>query len=121
VPVPPATQVALASPSRTIEGFIRAAEAGDDDWGPLTAINLPSLKTTVGEMAAALERAGGPVATGLIDWTPDAAVERLVRSWPGDIAWERARALGLQPDADFDAVVRQYIAENPQAVRVTVR
>ncbi|MCG2594641.1 NAD-dependent epimerase/dehydratase family protein [Ramlibacter sp. XY19] len=118
VPVPPETVVALASPSSTIAGFVRAAEASDADWGPLTAINLPSLQTTVGAMAAALERAGGAGATGLLDWNPDPAVERLVRSWPGDIAWDRARALGLQADADFDAVVRQYIAENPQAVRL---
>ena len=121
VPVPPATVAALASPSRTIEGFIRAAEASDADWGPLTAINLPSLRTTVGEMAAALERAGGPAAAALIDWSPDPAVERLVRSWPGDIAWDRARALGLQADPDFDSVIRSYIAENPQAVRLALR
>lgn len=120
VPVPPATVVALASPTRTIEGLLRAAEASDADWGPLTAINLPSLRTTVGEMAAALERAAGPAATALIDWVPDAAIERLVRSWPGDIAWDRARGLGLQADADFDAVVRAYIAENPQAVKLAL-
>ncbi|NML42559.1 NAD-dependent epimerase/dehydratase family protein [Ramlibacter sp. G-1-2-2] len=121
VPVGPETVVAIASPTRTVEGFIRAAEASDADWGPLTAINLPSLTTTVGEMAAALERAGGPAARALLDWTPDPAVERLVRSWPGEITWDRARVLGLRADADFDAVVRQYIAENPEAVRLTVR
>lgn len=121
VPVPPDTPVALASPSRTIEGFIRAAEASDAEWGPLTAINLPSLRTTVGEMAAALERAAGPAATALLDWQPDPAIERLVRSWPGDIAWDRARALGLRNDADFDAIVQQYVAENPQAVTLAQR
>jgi nucleoside-diphosphate-sugar epimerase len=121
VPVAPDTVVALASPTRTIEGFVRAAGASDAEWGPLTAVNLPSLTTTVGEMAAALERVGGPAAAALIDWAPDAAVEQLVRSWPGDIAWERARGLGLQADRDFEAVVRQYIAENPQAVRLEVR
>jgi nucleoside-diphosphate-sugar epimerase len=121
VPVPPETVVALASPGRTVEGFVRAAEASDAAWGPLTAINLPSLRTTVGDMAAALERVAGPAASALIDWSPDPAIERLVRSWPGDIAWDRARGLGLQADADFDAVVRDYIAENPQAVRVALR
>ncbi|MGV3569417.1 MAG: D-erythronate dehydrogenase [Ramlibacter sp.] len=119
VPVSPATVVALASPTRTIEGFVRAAEASDADWGPLTAINLPSMTTTVGEMAKALERVAGPAAAALIDWTPDPAIERLVRSWPGEITWARARALGLRADADFDSVVRTYIAENPQAVRLT--
>lgn len=118
VPVAADTPVALASPTRTIEGFIRAAEASDAEWGPLTAINLPALRTTVGEMAAALERAAGPAATALLDWQPDPAIERLVRSWPGDIGWDRARGLGLRNDADFNAIVRQYIAENPQAVRL---
>jgi nucleoside-diphosphate-sugar epimerase len=121
VPVPPATVVALASPTSTIAGFVRAAEASDADWGPLTALNLPSLRTTVGDMAAALESVAGPAAAALIDWTPDPAIERLVRSWPGDITWDRARGLGLRADPDFVAVVRAYIAENPQAVRLALR
>ncbi|MGV3493649.1 MAG: D-erythronate dehydrogenase [Ramlibacter sp.] len=120
VPVPPETPVALASPGSTIAGFVRAAEAGDAQWGPRTAINLPSLKTTVGEMAAALERVAGRKATALLDWQPDPAIDKLVRSWPGDLAWDRARALGLQADPDFDSIVRSYIAENPQAVRLAL-
>jgi nucleoside-diphosphate-sugar epimerase len=121
VPVPADTPVALASPGRTVEGLVRAAEASDADWGPLTALNLPSLRTSVGEMAAALETVAGPQATALLDWTPDAAVQRLVSTWPGDVAWDRARGLGLTADASFEAVVRDYIAENPQAVKAAVR
>lgn len=121
VPVAPDTPVALASPTRTIEGFLRAAEASDADWGQRTALNLPSLQTTVGEMAAALERVAGKEATALLDWQPDPAIEKLVRSWPGDLAWDRARGLGLRNDASFEAIVREYVAENPQAVRLALR
>lgn len=121
VPVGRDVPVALASPTRTIEGFLRAASASDAEWGQRTAINLPSLQTTVGEMAAALERVAGKEATALLDWQPDPAIEKLVRSWPGNVGSERARALGLKPDAGFDALVREYIAENPQAVRLSVR
>jgi len=121
VPVPPETPVALASPTRTIEGFVRAAQASDAEWGQRTAINLPSLATTVGEMAAALEKVAGPQAAALLDWQPDPAIEKLVRSWPGDVAWDRARAVGLASDASFEAIVREYIAENPQAVRLATR
>jgi hypothetical protein len=121
VPVPPETVVALASPSSTVQGFVRAAEASDADWGPLTAINLPSLTTTVGGMAAALERVAGREASALLDWIPDPRIETLVRSWPGDLAWDRARGLGLKADADFDSVIRSYIAENAQAVRLALR
>jgi nucleoside-diphosphate-sugar epimerase len=78
VPVPPETPVALASPARTVEGIVRAAEASDGEWGPLTALNLPALHTTVGEMAAALERVGGRAAAALLDWQPDPLVQRVV-------------------------------------------
>jgi len=121
VPVPADTPAALASPTSTIDGFVRAAEVSDAQWGHRTALNLPSLRTTVGEMAAALERVAGKEATALLDWEVDPAIEKLVRSWPGDVAWDRARGLGLEADADFEAVVRAYIAENPQAVRLNVR
>ncbi|GAB3767679.1 SDR family oxidoreductase [Ramlibacter monticola] len=121
VPVAAATVVALASPGRTIEGIVRAAEASDAEWGPLTAVNLPALRTTVGEMAAALERVAGSDAAGLLDWTPDPAIERLVSTWPGDVKSTRAQGLGLRPDGDFESIVREYVRENPQAVKLPVR
>lgn len=120
-PVPRETPVALASPATTIDGIIRAAEATDEEWGPLSGMNLPALRTSVGEMADALERVGGKAATALLDWTADPAVQRLVKTWPGNVASERAKALGLEPDKDFESVVREYIRENPGAVKLPVR
>ena len=121
VPVPADTPVALSSPARTIEGIIRAAEATDAQWGPLTAVNLPALRTSVGEMAAALERVGGKAGSNLLDWTPDPAILRLVKTWPGNVASARANALGLQADTDFESIVREYIRENPGAVRLPLQ
>ena len=120
-PVPPETPVALASPTRTIEGIIRAAEATDAEWGPPTAVNLPSLRTTVGGMAKALEQVAGKAATDLLEWAPDPAIQRIVKTWPGKVEFARAQALGLQADADFVSVVRDYIRENPGAVKLAVR
>ncbi|HSH91392.1 MAG TPA: D-erythronate dehydrogenase [Ramlibacter sp.] len=119
-PVPPETLVALSSPARTIEGIIRAAEATDAQWGPLTGMNLPAMRTTVGEMAGALERVAGKAATQLLDWSPDERILKLVRTWPGNVAFARARALGLEAETDFEAVVRDYIRENPGAVKLPV-
>jgi nucleoside-diphosphate-sugar epimerase len=113
-PVSPETAVALASPARTIEGLLRAAEAGDAEWGARTAINLPALKTTVGEMAAALARVAGKEAAALIDWTPDPAIANIVTSWPANIDAARARGLGLLPDSDFDGIIAAYLSENPR-------
>ncbi len=121
VPVPHDTPVALASPARTIEGLIRAAEASDTEWGAFTAINLPSITTTPRQMAQALAVVGGDAATALLDWTPDAAVSKVVTSWPAAISFPRAAALGLVPDTGFEAIVRDYVRENPEGVKLPVR
>jgi nucleoside-diphosphate-sugar epimerase len=119
-PVSPDTAVALASPGNTVAGIVRAATASVAEWGARTAINLPALTTTVREMAQALERIAGKDATGLIDWEPDAAVAKIVTSWPSRIHAARAEALGLKADASFDAILRDYVRENAQAVKLPV-
>ena len=116
-PVPPDTPVALSSPARTVEGLIRALQTGDQEWGPRTALNLPALTTTPAQMAAALEKVAGPAATSLIDWQPDPAIARIITSWPARMDSARARSLGLVADADFETIVRDYVRENPDAVK----
>jgi len=111
VPVDPETPVALASPARTIDGLIRASQTSDDHWGALTAMNLPSLRVTVGEMAQTLQRLGGAEAFHRLDWVIDPTIARVVKSWPGQIACARAARLGLAPDSSFDAIVQQFIDE----------
>lgn len=110
-PVPRSTPVALSSPGRTVEGLLCAASASDLQWGALTAVNLPALSTTVGDMAAALERIAGKPCADLIDWTPDAAITRIVSSWPANIHAARAQKLGLLPDADIDSLIAAYRSE----------
>ncbi|MBA4330015.1 MAG: NAD-dependent epimerase [Polaromonas sp.] len=115
-PVAPDTPVALSSPGHTIDGLIRAAEASDSDWGARTAINLPALKTTAGEMAAALARVAGKEVAALIDWQPDPVIANIVTSWPAHIHAQRAERLGLLPEKNFDDIIRAYLSENPYAV-----
>jgi D-erythronate 2-dehydrogenase len=109
VPVSPDTAVALSSPQRTIEGIIRCVETSDDDWGALTAINLPALSTSVGSMAEALQTVGGASAHALLSWQIDPQIERIVGSWPKSIAAPRANRLGLHADDNFDDVIRAFI------------
>lgn len=110
-PVGPRTEVALASPASAISGLLCAATSGDRAWGDRTAVNLPALTVTVGEMAAALERVAGPEARALIDWLPDPAVAAIVTSWPARFRADRAARLGLVPDPDFDSIVAMHLAE----------
>lgn len=117
VPVGEDLPVAIASPARTVEGILRAAEVDALTWGARTAVNLPAFHTTVGGMAAALKNVAGSAVSALLDWTPDPAIERLVRSWPGKFDAARAHGLGLKADNSVEDILRQYIAENPQAIK----
>jgi D-erythronate 2-dehydrogenase len=111
-PVDAATEVALISPARAIQGLLCAAGSSEESWGGRSAVTLPALTVTVADMVAALEQAGGPEASALIDWVPDPAVSRLVMSWPARISAGRAERLGLAPDPDFGSIVSAYLAES---------
>ena len=106
----------LLSPRRAIDSLIAGAALSPDALGERRALNLPGLSVSVGEMIAALERAGGKAAVDLISHERDPAVEAIVGSWPA--AWDnrRAEALGLRPDPDFDAIVRAYVEDDLPAV-----
>jgi len=109
-PVDPDTAVALASPSRTLDGILRAAAVSTGEWGSTTATTLPALSTTPREMAAALDRVVGAGTSDLIDWRRDPAVEAIVGSWPSRFRTDRAARLGLVADASFDDIVAAHLA-----------
>jgi D-erythronate 2-dehydrogenase len=120
-PVPPGTPVALSSPRRTLEGILRAAAVSDAAWGSRTALNLPALATTPGEMAQAMDEVAGYAASGLIDWTDDPVTGAIVRSWPAQVESPRAAALGLHPETSFGDIVRAYLEDSPAATRSAER
>jgi hypothetical protein len=68
-------------------------------------------------MSSALEKVAGPAATALIDWVVDPAVARILTNWPARIDAARARSLGLLPDTDFETILRDYVRENPEAIK----
>jgi len=108
-PVRPDTPVALSSPRRTLEGILCAAAVSDAAWGSTTAMNLPALTTTPGEMAQAMDRVVGYAASDLIDWMDDPVTGPIVRSWPAIVEAPRAATLGLHPETSFDDIVREYL------------
>jgi nucleoside-diphosphate-sugar epimerase len=109
VPVPPETRVALATPTNTIAGLLCAAQSTQQQWGPRTAVNLPALSTTVGEIAEALARVAGAEAAQLLDWTSDASITSIVGGWPSRFNAQRANHLGLRADSSVDALLQDYI------------
>jgi len=107
-PVPADTPVALSSPTRTVDGILRAAAVGAEQWGSRTAMNLPALTTTPREMAAALDELA-PGRSELIDWAEDAAVIDIVTTWPAIFRTARAEALGLSAADSFRTIVQEYM------------
>jgi nucleoside-diphosphate-sugar epimerase len=113
-PVSPETKVALASPARTIEGLIAVAEASREALGGRTALNLPALTVSVGDMLHALEAVAGPAARARVRFEPDATIARIVGGWPAVFDNTRAQRLRLQPDPDFISIVRQFLDDRSQ-------
>ncbi|MEU0494050.1 D-erythronate dehydrogenase [Mycobacterium sp. NPDC006124] len=116
-PVPRDMPIALSSPRRTLDGLLRAATVDDDTWGSRTAMNLPALTTTPGEMAAALDRVAGSGTSDLVDWTDDPAVAAIVGSWPARFRTPRAERLGLHAEESFDDIVRAYVDDHGIDIR----
>jgi hypothetical protein len=43
-----------------------------------------------------------------------------VKTWPGRIEIVRAKGPGLSADTSFEAVIRDYVRENPDTVELRV-
>src|SRR5215472_1282309 len=110
-PVGPEIEVALASPAKAVTAFLPAATSSEQAWADPTAVTMPALTVTVGEMVAALERVAGPEVAALVDWVPDPAIAAIVTGWPARVRADRAARLGLTPDPDFESIVRMHAAQ----------
>ena len=108
-PVELSTAVALSSPETTIAGILAVAEATREAFGGRTALNLPALTVTVGQMLEALERVAGKGVASLVTVKPDPTITKIVGGWPSKFDCERTHRFGLQPDTSYQAVIEQYI------------
>jgi nucleoside-diphosphate-sugar epimerase len=104
----------VSSPARTVEGLIAVYEASRDVFKGRSALNLPGRNVTVREMLAALEEVAGKAARARVRFERDERIAAIVANWPAGATAPRAAALGLEPDASFADIVRQYIADCEQ-------
>ncbi len=73
---------------------------------------MPGISVAVGDMVAALRRVAGDVVAERVKWQFDPAIDRIVSTWPANFAPKLGPALGMQADADFERIVRAYIADD---------
>jgi nucleoside-diphosphate-sugar epimerase len=111
-PVTPETRLWLLSPRQAIENFIWAHDLGGDAFAQNRMLNLPGVNVSVQEMIDALGVVAGQQALERIRWEADATVQRIVGSWPACWNMERALALGFKGDANFESMVRAFVADD---------
>jgi nucleoside-diphosphate-sugar epimerase len=114
-PVSPDLVMALASPRRVVAALHLAHELPGDAFGVNRSLQLPGYSVAVGEMAAAVRRAGGAAAHARIRWRPDPQIEAIVSSWPRALDARRAEALGFAADADIDEAVQAFVEDDLEA------
>ena len=109
--------MALASPRRIVAGLVHALGIPGEAFGASRSLQLPGFSVSVGEMAAALRRAGGVAAHARIRWQPDPVIQAIVSGWPRGLATPRAEALGFGRDSGIDEVVAAFIEDDLPAQR----
>ncbi|RKT21209.1 nucleoside-diphosphate-sugar epimerase [Paraburkholderia sp. RAU2J] len=116
-PVAGSTRLWLLSPRKAIESLIAGLEIDAAALGNQRVLNLPGISVSVDEMIAALREVAGDAVAQRIVREPDARVEKIVGSWPGQWNTSRAEGLGLSGDRSFADVIRAYIADEGIEVR----
>src|SRR6266853_37192 len=111
-PVSPDTVMARASPRRIVAGLLHAHDLPGHAFGTSRSLQLPGFSVAVGEMAAAVYRAGGAEAYARIHWEPDAQIQQIVSGWPRALGAPRAEALGFSADTGIDEVVQAFIEDD---------
>lgn len=110
-PVAPGTEVWVSSPRAAIANLIVGHEVAASRFAHTRSINVPGIHVSVGEMVAALRAIGGDAVANRVKWQLDPAIDRIVSTWPTRFAPLLAVALGMRADADFDSIIRTYIAD----------
>ena len=111
-PVRPDTRLWLLSPQQAVENLILAHDLQEAAFEDARIVNLPGTSVSVEEMLASLGRVAGDEVVQRVRWEADATIQRIVGGWPA--AWDqtRARGLGFQSDANFESIIRAFMAES---------
>jgi nucleoside-diphosphate-sugar epimerase len=121
LPVPEETAMWVASPRAIVGMFLHALRLAPAEWGWHRSINLPGFVVTMSQAMATLREVGGDAAVALVRRQPDAQVQKLVSTWAARFDTARATSMGFESDADFGQIVRAYVEDNREAVRIPVK
>jgi len=110
-PVAPTTKMWVISPRAVIANLIVGHEAPASAFAYTRSINVPGISVAIGDMVAALRRVAGDAVADRVKWQFDPVIDRIVSTWPSNFTPQLGPALGMNADADFESIVRAYVAD----------
>jgi nucleoside-diphosphate-sugar epimerase len=110
-PVAPTTRMWVQSPRAVVGNLLVGHEAPATAFSHTRSINVPGINVGVGEMVDALRRVAGDQVAARVKWNYDPVIDRIVSTWPANFAPKLGPSLGMRADADFDGIIRAYIAD----------
>ncbi|MGC1306432.1 MAG: D-erythronate dehydrogenase [Phormidesmis sp.] len=108
-PVRPDLSLWLSSPETVVDNLIHSLSLSAYRFGATRTINLPGITVTVQAMIDALQAATSPDTVALIHHQPDAAITKIVASWPSQFDVSEAIALGFVRDRTFTDIIEAYL------------
>ena len=70
---------------------------------------MPCVVASIGEIVAAIGRAGGADAAARVGYAPEAKLQAQFGGWPRDFHAGRALELGFAADESIDAIIRGHL------------
>jgi len=111
-PVAPATKMWVQSPRTVIENLIVGHDVSASAFAHTRSVNVPGICVPVADMVAALRKVAGDGVADRVKWNYDPVIDKIVATWPSNFAPTLGPALGMRADADFEGIVRAYIADD---------
>jgi len=101
----------VQSPRAVFDNLIIGHEAPASVFTHTRSINVPGICVGVGDMVNALRSVAGDAIADRVKWRQDPVIDRIVATWPSNFAPKLGAALGMKADADFESIIRAYIAD----------
>ena len=102
----------VQSPRAIVDNLIVGHDAPAGKFALTRSINVPGICVGVGDMVTALRAVAGDAVADRVKWNYDPAIDRIVATWPANFAPKLGPALGMTADANFESIVRAYIADD---------
>ena len=108
-PVTPESAMALMSPRKVIDAFMRMHDLDSAKLGYSRTLLLSGIRVTMAEAAAAVEALDIGRPLGKISFEQDPAIQAIVDLWPQAMRSARAEALGFGVDLSVEEIIQVYV------------